>query len=326
MKQANKHTTSLLLASLISTSASAAVNMKDASFTKSFSDFQELQRTYSSRSLHDGVFGFGWCSAFEKKLEFSANGEVILKDCMQTTETLYKNSVSSDGELLKFTDSKYIVRGKDQKMIFNKNGELITLRFNDGPSFDLTYDQSGFLRKITSSKKSILRLNYDYRIRKVLEVISNREKSVQYKYQEKNLIQAIQTKSENHNYKYDKLHNLIEIRYPDLSAELLTYNTATDRVLTFRDRSGCIDTYQYAQKENYMSSTLEKLCSQRITSRVQFEFFEKIRSDGLTYLDKLKISNGTLTKEITYDAFSGTAKKITQKNAIRMAASKGSYE
>ncbi len=324
MKQFNKHTTTLLLTSLISIPTQAAVNMKDASFIKTINDFKDFERTYNSRSLHDGIFGFGWCSAFEKKLEIAVNGQVTLKDCTQNTDTIYKNSVSSEGELLKFNDSKYIISNSNKKMIFNKNGELINLNTADGKKFNLTYDQSGFLRKI-SNKKSILRLNYEYSNRKVKEIISS-GLTIQYQYQEQNLLQSIHNNNEIYKYKYDKLHNLLEIQYPDLSKENLTYDVETDRVNTFKNRKDCIDSFKYSQKENSMISTLEKSCSQRLISRVQFEFLEKIRNDGRSYIDKLTVTDGPLVKEITYDAFSGATKKVIQKNALRMAASKGSYE
>ncbi|WP_206169394.1 CHAT domain-containing protein [Variovorax gossypii] len=79
--------------------AHALVDMKNANYSHTWIDIAPLreevnrfwseeyllnlgvQRTYNSRSLHDGVFGFGWCTDIETKLDFFESGVVQLTHC-----------------------------------------------------------------------------------------------------------------------------------------------------------------------------------------------------------------------------------------------------
>jgi len=75
----------------------ASVNMRNGSYTEKWVDIivpgdgydLNLERYYSSRSLYIGIFGFGWCSKFETKLEVSSSGEIIVSDCGGGLEATY---------------------------------------------------------------------------------------------------------------------------------------------------------------------------------------------------------------------------------------------
>ncbi len=80
-----------------STSAFAIVDMKNANFSNSWVDLEvpgsgydlKVNRTYNSKSLFDGMFGFGWCSDFETDLVFTAEGNIKLTECGAGQELLY---------------------------------------------------------------------------------------------------------------------------------------------------------------------------------------------------------------------------------------------
>jgi hypothetical protein len=61
---------------LTTTDAFAAVNMKNASFISEWTDYRvnhwDLIRTYDSRSTHNGLFGYGWCSGLDVRLKINA--------------------------------------------------------------------------------------------------------------------------------------------------------------------------------------------------------------------------------------------------------------
>lgn len=323
MKSNLKNT--LLFISLINSSALAAVNTKDASFNKSFIDLGILERSYNSRSLYNGIFGFGWCSEFEKKLDLSVEGQVTFKDCSLPQDVIYKDNISSSGELLRSTKNHYFINDRDHKMVFNKKGELTDLK-KKSLRYELTYDESGFLRKITINKKQILRLNYDYSLRKVREILGSQEQALRYVYTEQDLLQVIGRPQESYKYRYDKLHNLKEITHPDKKMEFIRYNESEDRVVSHQDGSGCVENYQYQEKYRSLLTILEKSCPRQPSQLITFEFFEKTRSDGQNYLEKLLITSQALSKEVTYDAFSGAPKKVTFRKALRMAASGGFHE
>jgi YD repeat-containing protein len=86
--------TSLLLFSLNSI---ALVDMRNANYAETWIDMEvqgsgynlRVQRTYNSRSLINGMFGFGWCSDFETSLEITSEGNLKLTECGAGLETIY---------------------------------------------------------------------------------------------------------------------------------------------------------------------------------------------------------------------------------------------
>lgn len=69
--------------------AHALVDMKNANYSNSWIDMDvpgsgydlKINRTYNSRSLFNGMFGFGWCSDFETSMEITAEGNLKVKEC-----------------------------------------------------------------------------------------------------------------------------------------------------------------------------------------------------------------------------------------------------
>ncbi len=78
--------------------ADATVDMKNANYTESWIDIQvagsgyalKVQRTYNSRSVFNGMFGFGWCSDFETKIEKTPEGTLKLQECGAGQEITYR--------------------------------------------------------------------------------------------------------------------------------------------------------------------------------------------------------------------------------------------
>lgn len=87
----------LFFALLIGTTAYAAVDMRLANYFDSWTDLElpgtgynlRITRTYNSRSLFNGMFGFGWCSAFETQFSVQADGTIKLKECGDGRVTTY---------------------------------------------------------------------------------------------------------------------------------------------------------------------------------------------------------------------------------------------
>lgn len=74
---------------LFSAQAYALVDMKNANYSNTWIDMDvpgsgydlKIVRTYNSRSLFNGMFGFGWCSDFETSMEINAEGNIKVKEC-----------------------------------------------------------------------------------------------------------------------------------------------------------------------------------------------------------------------------------------------------
>ncbi len=79
------------------TTAFSIVDMKNANFANSWTDLEipgtgydlKVTRTYNSKSLFDGMFGFGWCSDFETNLKITAEGNIKLTECGAGQEQFY---------------------------------------------------------------------------------------------------------------------------------------------------------------------------------------------------------------------------------------------
>ena len=77
--------TLLLLVTFKTFNSNAIVDMKNANYSNTWVDFElegtgydlKLERTYNSRTLFNGIFGFGWCTNFETKLEVTAESNLF---------------------------------------------------------------------------------------------------------------------------------------------------------------------------------------------------------------------------------------------------------
>lgn len=77
--------------------AHALVDMNNASYSNTWIDLQvpgsgydmKVIRAYKSRTLFNGMFGFGWCSEFETKLETTSEGNIKISECGDGQEINY---------------------------------------------------------------------------------------------------------------------------------------------------------------------------------------------------------------------------------------------
>ncbi|MFS4459021.1 DUF6531 domain-containing protein [Bdellovibrio sp. HCB2-146] len=87
----------LAFAFLFSAQAFALVDMKNANYSNTWIDMDvpgagydlKIVRTYNSRSLFNGMFGFGWCSDFETNMEVTAEGNIKVTECGGGLEISY---------------------------------------------------------------------------------------------------------------------------------------------------------------------------------------------------------------------------------------------
>ena len=81
----------------LSTTSYAIVDMKNANYANSWVDLEvpgsgydlKVNRTYNSKSLFDGMFGFGWCSDFETTLQITAEGNLKITECGAGQEVFF---------------------------------------------------------------------------------------------------------------------------------------------------------------------------------------------------------------------------------------------
>lgn len=90
----------ILLATLLllPTTSYSLVDMRNANFSDSWTDIEvpgggfplRVVRAYNSRSLYNGMFGFGWCSDLETALEVTPEGNVRILECGDGAEFVYR--------------------------------------------------------------------------------------------------------------------------------------------------------------------------------------------------------------------------------------------
>jgi len=113
---------------LYSFSASALVDMRNANYSASWTDLElpgsgyelKISRTYNSRSLHNGFFGFGWCSDIETKIDVTPEGNLKLTECGAGQVTYYLPREFNRKEIDK-TVSQIVNQLKTQKKLDEKS-------------------------------------------------------------------------------------------------------------------------------------------------------------------------------------------------------------
>jgi YD repeat-containing protein len=114
----------MALAAVFSSTCYAVVDMKNANFSQTWVDAEvpgsgydlRVQRTYNSRSLFNGIFGFGWCSDFETKMAITAEGNLKITECGAGQEVFfYPREVSRSD--IDSTIGKIISKMKEEKVV-----------------------------------------------------------------------------------------------------------------------------------------------------------------------------------------------------------------
>lgn len=73
------------------------MDTRSAGYSKTFVDWKRegsgfalrIERSYNSRSLYNGIFGFGWCSNFETRMDAMPDNSLKAVECGGGQETLY---------------------------------------------------------------------------------------------------------------------------------------------------------------------------------------------------------------------------------------------
>jgi YD repeat-containing protein len=358
----------------------AIVDMKNANFSSTWTDLivagagydLKVVRTYNSRSLFNGLFGFGWCSDFETKLNVLPDGNLKIIECGGGMELTYSPSnygqkdidkvisliITKSKEKAKQSDSYYDSLAKslktDSKLrtrlgtefgILGDVKEGLVYLANGKEVENITFSKNTYIRKLSdgSSQKfdNIGRmvymydkngnyLKFDYDKQKLKEVEDNNNRKLVFKYNSNQQITTISGPSgvaaeykfasldhltwvnnswgNVYTYEYDELHNMTKATWPDKTNIVLTYDKTKDWVMTFKDRLNCTEQYVYEvgkdDPKNHYWSVVKKTCNKELVSESKFEFFHKVRSDGVTYLHRtLTTINNNVTDIIYHEQF-----------------------
>lgn len=211
-------------------------------FKVTSSDFG-ISRVYSSRSLHIGLFGFGWCSEIDQKVEFTTTHEVLLVQCgiakrFKQLPRKPRTYVAQNGDRLILLSSSWVhFVGQTPQSSFSSMGQPLWIRINKRMHVQLLYSNQA-LREI--------RVNHIQRLKAILTQdnrfiaeLRGQSKPLLYKYQDSNLIE------DTNKYHYDLTHNLVRISSNGVDTNI-TYNKLFDRVESIRSPD-CIIELEYRE-------------------------------------------------------------------------------
>lgn len=111
--------------------AQGVVDLKNANYASSWTDIEvpgtgynlKVLRTYNSRSLFNGVFGFGWCSDFETRIQVNPEGNLLLTECGAGLEILFASREVSKKDVEK-TITQIINKMRAEKKVGQTEEQL----------------------------------------------------------------------------------------------------------------------------------------------------------------------------------------------------------
>lgn len=112
----------------------AVVDLKNANYASTWTDIDvpgtgynlRVMRTYNSRSLFNGIFGFGWCSDFETRLQVNPEGNLLLTECGAGLEILFASREVSKKDVER-TITQIINKVRAEKRVGQTEDQLRTM-------------------------------------------------------------------------------------------------------------------------------------------------------------------------------------------------------
>lgn len=133
-----------LLVLTISLPAFSIVDMKNANYSNTWVDFHldgigydlKLERTYNSRTLFNGIFGFGWCTNFETKLVITSENNLKVTECGAGSELVFSQKEISKQDVEKTID--FIIGKMKAEKSSGRNEEFYKKRREELLEYDET--------------------------------------------------------------------------------------------------------------------------------------------------------------------------------------------
>ncbi|RDH84082.1 MAG: hypothetical protein DIZ80_08080 [endosymbiont of Galathealinum brachiosum] len=146
---------SLLTLITASFTVSADVDRRTGVFTLENSDFYGMERVYSSDNADSGLFGFGWVSVYDSRIDISDEYLNVFSATSRTFHNFMRNEdgewEGKTGEIVE-TDNRYIWSYENKIFVFNNQG-LVAEYISDDNRYLLEYDKNGFLTRFVSNEE-----------------------------------------------------------------------------------------------------------------------------------------------------------------------------
>lgn len=267
----------LLLPSAVSL---ADVNMKDASYIHSASEIGPpiFRKTYNSRSLFIGTFGFGWCAEFERTLS-PIDG--VRRHCGQTSRPVAR----------KKSDSWDLILSDGSLEIYDFQGRLKALKSPGSPPAILSYRNDSKLESISVRGEKFI-FTYDSKTGAIQSINSSR-KSVAYAFSGRDLAGFKASGKEAVSFRYDGFHNLVEARTASGKFEKIKYADRTDEIKSIQASNGCSEEFKFEKRsDTELRASAQRTCPFAVPQIKYFLFIARKAPQGSLALKQVKLAGG----------------------------------
>ncbi len=235
-----------------------------------------IDRQYRSRSHYRGIFGFRWCSSFDKYFSYSEplNFSASPRFCETTPPPTYSyanrlHKISSQTWLLTDEQGRRVIFTFDTAQTL-----LVGINRDDGYGLRFTYKNN-----ILSHVESVVPRGFGSGAAPASE-----------------------------SYRYDLSRNLVEVKAHDRIQFRIEYDLAYDRVTAIADDKRCTDWFDYATKdlvnhEQIQTTKHRRLCWGQALQTNQYEFVHSpVPGTGQMRLRRLRVVDlDGHQQEVKYD-------------------------
>lgn len=241
--------------------------------------------------------------AYRKKISSDLG---IINPTNKSASSFY--SIISKADRVEFDGSVFtrnLPSGSVQK--FDTQGKLIYLQKGSKEFFKISYNGNKIVNLIDAQAR---KLNFNYNPSgKLKNIIGPSSIQSEYKFDGENLVSVTNGWGNKYFYQYDSVHNLTKVNYPDGTHRQLAYDENKDLIKSFKDRSGCTETFDYTISQDdpkmHYWTTAEKKCDGKTISSSKYEFWHKERPDKQKALTRILSTVKGQKKDITLDPSSG---------------------
>lgn len=245
------------------------VNCTSGDFSETFTDVSvpgrgpglDLTRTYNSLSAStEGLFGYGWRSAYEANLVVNGDGSVTVTEADGSQVTATPNGLGgyapptwADARLTQNGDGSWtFVSRQTTTYTFNSAGQLTAISDPNGYSTQLAYNSSGQLSTVTDSANRTISFSYGSN-GLVSQVQDPTGQLTQYGYDAAgNLTSVTDAANREYQFGYDSNHLLQTVTDPNQGVTTNVYD-GSGRVTRQTDPAGLITHFAYSG-DNYSAA------------------------------------------------------------------------
>ncbi len=276
----------MMICLLLSQRSLASVDLQTGAWNWNF-HIQGLEVSYSSRSLHHGWWGQGWCSPLDVTLQ-KKNGTLQIERCSVSENTLIESK--PDGHFASKIEGWSYEFNEDLKIIrAEKDQNKIWIQWHKNEPVWIQINSENFLVSLNSQNQIL-----------ALKSLNSQNLDSEFQYSKGRLVSISTPKDSAPSFrtvfKYDSLDNLVQIQTPDLKVSI-AYNQK-DQVQEVLANSNCKTQYRFhsiEQKSTLVQvSSFQQTCKKNPSVKIKRSLFTKyqIRSGG--HLDLISVKETTL--------------------------------